>query len=62
MESLRRKKHVITANKALIAERGLRFSECAENNGVSVYFEASVGGGMPVIKAIREACRKQSAL
>ncbi|NLP02020.1 MAG: homoserine dehydrogenase [Fibrobacter sp.] len=54
MESLRRKKHVITANKALIAERGPEIFECAENNGVSVYFEASVGGGMPVIKAIRE--------
>lgn len=54
MEALRRKKHVITANKALIAERGPEIFECAGKNGVSVYFEASVGGGMPVIKAIRE--------
>ncbi len=54
IESLQRKKHVITANKALIAEHGPEIFECAEKNGVSVYFEASVGGGMPVIKTIRE--------
>ncbi|NLE02901.1 MAG: homoserine dehydrogenase, partial [Fibrobacter sp.] len=49
-----RKKHVITANKALISEYGPEIFECAEKNGVSVYFEAAVGGGMPVIKTIRE--------
>lgn len=54
MEALQKKKHVITANKALIAEYGPEIFECAEKNGVSLYFEASVGGGMPVIKAIRE--------
>lgn len=54
LESLQKKKHVITANKALIAEYGPEIFECAEKNGVSLYFEASVGGGMPVIKAIRE--------
>jgi homoserine dehydrogenase len=54
IEALQKKKHVITANKALIAEFGPEIFECAEKNGVSVYFEASVGGGMPVIKAIRE--------
>ncbi len=48
-------KHVITANKALIAEHGPALFELAEKNGVSVHFEASVGGGMPVIKTIREA-------
>lgn len=54
IESLQRKKHVITANKALIAEYGPEIFECAEKNGVSLYFEAAVGGGMPVIKTIRE--------
>jgi homoserine dehydrogenase len=48
-------KHVITANKALLAEHGPEIFETAEKNGVSVYFEASVGGGMPAIKTIREA-------
>ncbi len=54
LDALNRKKHVITANKALIAEHGPEIFEAAQNNGVSVYFEASVGGGMPVIKSIRE--------
>jgi homoserine dehydrogenase len=54
LDALNRKKHVITANKALIAEYGPQIFECAEKNNVSLYFEASVGGGMPVIKAIRE--------
>lgn len=54
LDSLDHGKHVITANKALIAEHGPEIFECAQRNGVSFYFEASVGGGMPVIKAIRE--------
>lgn len=54
LDALNQKKHVITANKALLAEHGPEIFECAEKNGVSVYFEASVGGGMPVIKTIRE--------
>lgn len=52
--ALERKKHVITANKALLAEHGPQIFETATKNDVSVYFEAAVGGGMPVIKAIRE--------
>ena len=48
-------KHVITANKALIAEFGTQIFDAARKKGVAVYFEASVGGGMPVIKTIREA-------
>jgi homoserine dehydrogenase len=54
LDALRRGKHVVTANKALIAEHGPEIFEAAAASGVSVYFEASVGGGMPVIKAIRE--------
>ncbi len=53
--ALSKGKHVITANKALVAEYGPAIFELAEKNGVSVHFEASVGGGMPVIKTIREA-------
>ena len=54
LDALKRGKHVVTANKALIAEHGPEIFEAAAKAGVSVYFEASVGGGMPVIKSIRE--------
>ena len=54
LDALSAGKHVVTANKALIAEFGPELFECAAKNGVSLYFEASVGGGMPVIKTIRE--------
>lgn len=55
LRSLEAGKHVITANKALVAEHGPELFEAAARNGVSLYFEASVGGGMPTIKTIREA-------
>ncbi|MFP4416911.1 MAG: homoserine dehydrogenase [Chitinivibrionales bacterium] len=55
LKALSAKKHVVTANKALIAEHGPEIFEVAEKNGVSIYFEASVGGGMPTIKTIRES-------
>jgi len=55
LEALRRGKHVITANKALIAEHGPALFQAAHEAGASLYFEASVGGGMPAIKTIREA-------
>ncbi|MBN1980018.1 MAG: homoserine dehydrogenase [Chitinivibrionales bacterium] len=48
-------KHVITANKALIAEHGPEIFSAAESNGVSVFFEGAVGGGMPIIKTGRES-------
>jgi len=47
-------KHVITANKALIAEHGNEIFEAANAKGVTVAFEAAVAGGIPIIKAIRE--------
>ncbi len=46
---------MITANKALIAEHGPVLFQAAHEAGASLYFEASVGGGMPAIKTIREA-------
>lgn len=54
MEAIERGKHVITANKALIAEHGNEIFAAASARGVSVAFEAAVGGGIPIIKAIRE--------
>jgi len=47
-------KHVVTANKALIAVHGNEIFEAAEEKGVIVAFEAGVAGGIPVIKSIRE--------
>jgi homoserine dehydrogenase len=47
-------KHVVTANKALIALHGNEIFEAAHRRGVMVAFEAAVAGGIPIIKAIRE--------
>ncbi|MCL2690449.1 MAG: homoserine dehydrogenase [Chitinispirillia bacterium] len=55
LDALKKGKHVVTANKALIAKHGPEIFEAAAASGVSVYFEASVGGGIPVIKGIRES-------
>lgn len=48
-------KHVVTANKALLAKHGLALAELVDQNGVSLAFEASVAGGIPIIKTLREA-------
>ncbi|WP_372864713.1 homoserine dehydrogenase [Spongiibacter sp.] len=47
-------KHVVTANKALIAEHGNEIFAAAAERGVTVAFEAAVAGGIPIIKALRE--------
>lgn len=47
-------KHVVTANKALIAKHGNEIFSAAQKQGVMVAFEAAVAGGIPIIKAIRE--------
>ena len=54
IESLNRGKHTVTANKALLAEYGEEIYKAAEDNGVSIAFEAGVGGGIPVIRSLRE--------
>ena len=54
LEALRRGKHVVTANKALLAEAGKEIFRLAENKKRRVQFEASVGGGIPIIKSLRE--------
>ena len=53
-KSLSNKKHVVTANKALIAKHGDKFSKIAEINKVNLEFEAAVCGGVPVIRSIKE--------
>ena len=53
-KALFNKKHVVTANKALIAERGNELFRFAQDNGVILAFESSVAGGIPIIKALRE--------
>ncbi len=54
LEALKAGKHVVTANKALLAERGEKIFEVARRRGLAVQFEASVGGGIPIIKSLRE--------
>lgn len=54
IEAIDNGKHVVTANKALIAEHGNEIFAAARANEVSVAFEAAVAGGIPIIKAIRE--------
>lgn len=54
LTAIKNGKHVVTANKALIAVHGNEIFEAAEEKGVIVAFEAGVAGGIPVIKAIRE--------
>jgi len=49
-----RRKHVVTANKALIAKCGRELFALAQKNNVELMFEASVGGGIPIIKGLRE--------
>ena len=53
-EALKNKKHVITANKALVAKYGDELSKIAEKNNVNFEFEAAVCGGIPVIRTIKE--------
>ena len=54
LTAIARGKHVITANKALLAEDGNAIFKAARDKGVMVAFEAAVAGGIPVIKSIRE--------
>lgn len=54
VQAINNGKHVVTANKALIALHGNEIFALAQNKGVMVAFEAAVAGGIPIIKAIRE--------
>ena len=55
IHAIKHKKHVVTANKALLAEHGNEIFGLAEKHGVQVRYEAAVAGGIPIIKIIREA-------
>jgi len=55
IESLKAKKHVITANKAVLAKYGIEIFAEAQKNGVNVLFEAAVGGCIPIIRTIEES-------
>ena len=54
LEAIAHGKHVVTANKALLAHHGNRIFDAAQKKGVMVAFEAAVAGGIPIIKALRE--------
>jgi homoserine dehydrogenase len=53
-EALRNKKHVVTANKALIAKYGDELAKIAETNKVNLEFEAAVCGGVPIVRSLKE--------
>jgi homoserine dehydrogenase len=52
--ALKAKRHVVTANKALLAHHGVALAASAEQAGLTLAFEAAVAGGIPIIKALRE--------
>lgn len=53
IEALRNKKHVVTANKALLADHGEELFSLAQQQGVSLRFEAAVAGGIPIIETVK---------
>jgi len=57
LSAMKNKKHVVTANKAAIAENYDKLMKCAKDNGVMFKFEASVGGGIPIINAVSTVLR-----
>lgn len=57
MTALQHGKHVVTANKAVVAAYLKDFNECAKENGVKFYYEASTGGGIPCIAGLEKALR-----
>ena len=60
MEAIAAGKHVVTANKALLAVHGTEIFAAAHTKGVMVAFEAAVAGGIPIIKALREGLTANS--
>ncbi len=54
LKAIEHGKHIVTANKALLAYHGTEIFSVAQKNGVMVAFEAAVAGGIPIIKALRE--------
>ena len=60
LEAIESGKHVVTANKALLAVHGTEIFAAAQRKGVMVAFEAAVAGGIPIIKALREGLTANS--
>jgi len=54
IEALKKGKHIVSANKALLAQEGHELFALAKDRGKNIYFEASVGAGIPIIKSLRE--------
>lgn len=54
LRAIEKKRHIVTANKALLATHGAELFPAAEKRGVDIYFEAAVCGGVPIIRALRE--------
>lgn len=54
LKAIKKEKHIVTANKALLAEKGKQIFLKAEEKGIRIGFEASVAGGIPIIRALRE--------
>jgi homoserine dehydrogenase len=59
-KSLQNGKHVVTANKEVIAKHGTELRSLARDNGVSLYYEASVGGGIPIIAPLERDLKANS--
>ena len=59
-KALKNKKNVVTANKALISEYGAELFTLAKENNVGIFFEASVAGGIPIIKALQSSLASNS--
>ena len=55
LTAIKNKKSVITANKALLAKHGAELFEAADKNGVDLYYEAAVGGAIPILRPLRES-------
>ncbi|MDD2751918.1 MAG: homoserine dehydrogenase [Candidatus Omnitrophica bacterium] len=53
-EAIKKGKNIVTANKALLAQHGAELFALARDTGKNIYFEAAVGGGIPIIKSLRE--------
>ena len=60
--ALANKKHIVTANKALLAKHGVELAELAEKNNCILKYEAAVAGGIPVIKALSEGLAANNIL
>ena len=61
-DALNNKKHIITANKALLAIHGNELIKIAKKNDVTINYEAAIAGGIPVVKAIRENLKYNNIL